>query len=163
DPETVAETIRMASAAGLAGASVEDATGDRRRPIYDHAHAVERVAAAVDAARELPFPFLLVARAENFLHGRADLKDTIHRLQAFAEAGADVLYAPALPDLDAVKAVCAAVSPRPVNVLAGATGSRFTVENLRAAGVRRISVGSALARASLGAFLHAAREIIDQG
>jgi 2-methylisocitrate lyase-like PEP mutase family enzyme len=104
-----------------------------------------------------------VARAENFLHGRPNLDDTINRLQAFAAAGADVLYAPGLPDLDAVKAVCAAVSPRPVNVLAGGRGSPFTVENLAALGVRRISVGSALSRAALGAFLHASREIIDKG
>ncbi len=163
EPETVAETIRMAAATGLVGGSVEDATGDPSRPIYDHRHAVERVAAAVEAARALPFPFVLVARAENFLHGRPDLGDTIERLQAFASAGADVLYAPGLPDLDSVKAVCAAVSPKPVNVLAVARGSPFTVENLAAAGVRRISVGSALSRAALGAFLDAAREIIGQG
>jgi 2-methylisocitrate lyase-like PEP mutase family enzyme len=163
EPSVVAETIRMAAAAGLVGGSIEDATGDPRRPIYEQGHAVERVAAAVEAARSLPFPFLLVARAENFLHGRPDLGDTIRRLKAFAAAGADVLYAPALPNLDAVKAVCAAVSPRPVNVLAGAKGSSFTVENLSAAGVRRISVGSALSRAALGAFLRAAREIGDKG
>jgi 2-methylisocitrate lyase-like PEP mutase family enzyme len=163
DPQTVAETIRAAAAAGLVGGSVEDATADPRRPIYGHRHAAERVAAAVEAARSLPFPFVLVARAENFLHGRPDLDDTIRRLKSFAAAGADVLYAPSLPDLDAVKAVCAAVSPRPVNVLAGARGSPFTVENLAAAGVRRISVGSALSRAALGAFLRAAHEIIDKG
>ena len=163
EPNAVAETIRMAAAAGLVGGSVEDATGDPSRPIYDQAHAVERVAAAVEAARSLPFPFVLVARAENFLHGRPDLDDTIRRLKAFAAAGADVLYAPGLPNLDSVKAVCAAVSPRPVNVLAGAKGSSFTVENLAAAGVRRISVGSALSRAALGAFLRAAREIADKG
>jgi len=163
EPNAVAETIRMAAAAGLVGGSVEDATGDPSRPIYDQAYAVERVAAAVEAARSLPFPFVLVARAENFLHGRPDLDDTIRRLKAFAAAGADVLYAPGLPNLDSVKAVCTAVSPRPVNVLAGAKGGSFTVENLAAAGVRRISVGSALSRAALGAFLRAAREIADQG
>ncbi|HKD40162.1 MAG TPA: isocitrate lyase/phosphoenolpyruvate mutase family protein [Myxococcaceae bacterium] len=163
EPNAVAETIRMAAAAGLVGGSVEDATGDPSRPIYDQAHAVERVAAAVEAARSLPFPFVLVARAENFLHGRPDLDDTIRRLKAFAAAGADVLYAPGLPNLDSVKAVCTAVSPRPVNVLAGAKGGSFTVENLAAAGVRRISVGSALSRAALGAFLRAAREIADKG
>src|SRR5215470_6611273 len=160
EPNAVAETIRMAAAAGLVGGSVEDSTGDPSRPIYDQAHAVERVAAAVETARSLPFPFVLVARAENFLHGRPDLDDTIRRLKAFAAAGADVLYAPGLPNLDAVKAVCAAVSPRPVNVLAG---TKFTVENLAAAGVRRISVGSALYRAALGAFLRAGREIADKG
>ena len=163
EPNAVAETIRMAAAAGLVGGSVEDATGDPSRPIYDQAHAVERVAAAVEAARSLPFPFVLVARAENFLHGRPDLDDTIRRLKAFVAAGADVLYAPGLPNLDSVKAVCTAVSPRPVNVLAGAKGGSFTVENLAAAGVRRISVGSGLYRAALGAFLRAAREIADQG
>lgn len=162
-PETVAETIRLAAATGLVGGSVEDATGDPRRPIYEHAHAVERVAAAVAAARALPFPFVLVARAENFLHDRPDLDDTIRRLEAFAAAGADVLYAPGLPGLPAIRAVCAAVSPRPVNVLASGRGGPLTVANLAAAGVRRISVGSALCRAALGAFLRAAREIVDQG
>ena len=162
-PGTVAETIRMAAAAGLVGGSVEDATGDPRRPIYDQAHAVERVAAAVAAARSLPFPFVLVARAENFLHGRPDLDDTLRRLQAFAAAGADVLYAPGLPGLDAIRRVCAAVSPKPVNALAGGSGSGLTVANLAAAGVRRISVGSALSRAAFGAFLRASREIADQG
>jgi 2-methylisocitrate lyase-like PEP mutase family enzyme len=162
-PETVAETIRLAAGAGLVGGSVEDATGDVRRPIYDHAHAVERVAAAVAAARSQPFPFTLTARAENFLHGRRDLDDTIRRLQAFAVAGADVLYAPGLPSLEAIKIVCAAVAPRPVNVLSGGKGGAFSVEALAAAGVRRISVGSALSRAALGAFLRAAREMKDKG
>jgi 2-methylisocitrate lyase-like PEP mutase family enzyme len=162
-PETVAETIRLAAGTGLVGASVEDATGAERRPIYDHAHAVERVAAAVAAARALPFPFTLTARAENFLHGRRDLDDTIRRLQAFAAAGADVLYAPGLPSLEAVKAVCAAVSPHPVNVLSGGKAGAFSVAGLAAAGVRRISVGSALSRAALGAFLRAAREMKDTG
>jgi 2-methylisocitrate lyase-like PEP mutase family enzyme len=163
EPDAVAETVRMAAATGLVGGSVEDATGEPRRPIYDLAHAVERVTAAVAAARSLPFPFVLVARAENFLHGRPDLGDTIRRLQAFAAAGADVLYAPGLPGLDAISAVCGAVSPRPVNVLAGGRGSAVTVASLAAAGVRRISVGSALSRAALGAFLRAAREIIAEG
>lgn len=163
DPETVAETIRRAAAVGLVGGSVEDATGDPSRPIYDFSHAVERVAAAVEAARSLPFPFALVARAENFLHGRPDFDDTLRRLEAFAAVGADVLYAPCLPDLDATRAVCAAVSPRPVNALAGRKGDGLTVENLAAAGVRRISVGSALSRAALGAFLRAAREIHETG
>ena len=163
EPETVAETIRMAAMSGLVGGSVEDATGDSRRPIYDQSHAVERVAAAVAAARSLPFPFILVARAENFLHGRPDLDDTIRRLQAFAAAGADVLYAPGLPSLDAIRNLCAAVSPRPVNVLAGGRGSGLTLANVAAAGVRRISVGSALSCAALGAFLRASREIIEKG
>jgi 2-methylisocitrate lyase-like PEP mutase family enzyme len=163
DPATVARTIKLAASVGLAGGSVEDASGDPDRPIYDQALAVERVAAAAKAARALPFPFQVVARAENFLHGRPDLKDTIQRLQAFAEAGADVLYAPGLPGLEEIRAVCRAVSPHPVNALAGSKGSPLTVENLAEAGVRRISVGSALSRAALGAFLRAAREIAGQG
>jgi 2-methylisocitrate lyase-like PEP mutase family enzyme len=163
EPEIVAETIRMAAVVGLVGGSVEDATGDPNRPIYDHVLAVERVAAAVAAARALPFPFIVVGRAENFLHGRADLKDTIRRLEAYAEVGADVLYAPGLPDLDAIRTVCAAVAPRPVNALAGGKGSGLTVANLAAAGARRISVGSALTRAAFGAFLRGAREIAEKG
>ena len=160
-PERVAETIRLAAGAGLVGGSIEDATGDGRRAIYDHAHAVDRVKAAVEAARALPFPFTLTARAENFLHGRTDLDDTIRRLQAFAEAGADVVYAPGLPSLEAIKAVCAAVAPRPVNALAGAAGR--SVAELAAAGVRRISTGSALHRAAMGGFLNAAREMKEKG
>ena len=160
-PGVVAETIRQAAGVGLVGASVEDATGDADNPIYDFTLAVDRVAAAVAAARALPFPFVVTARSENFLHGRRDLPDTLRRLQAFAAAGADVLYAPGLPDLAAVTAVCAAVAPRPVNVLAGPPG--FTVANLAAAGVRRISVGGLLARAAFGAFLRGAREIADGG
>ena len=163
EPEIVAETIRKAAAVGLVGGSVEDATGDEGRPIFDHVLAVERVAAAVAAARALPIPFIVVGRAENFLHGRADLKDTIRRLQGYAEAGADVLYAPGLPDLEAIRTVCAAVAPRPVNALAGGKGSGLTVANLAAAGVRRISVGSALTRAAFGAFLRGAREIMEKG
>jgi 2-methylisocitrate lyase-like PEP mutase family enzyme len=162
-PEIVAETIRLAAEAGLVGGSIEDATGDPHRPIYDHAHAVERVVAAVAAARALPFPFVLVARAENFLHGRRDLADTIRRLQAFAAAGADVLYAPGLPDAESIRAVCAAVAPRPVNVLVGGSDPTLTVASVAALGARRISVGSALSRAGLGAFLRAAREIAEQG
>jgi 2-methylisocitrate lyase-like PEP mutase family enzyme len=163
EPEIVAETIRKAAAVGLVGGSVEDATGDPNRPIYDQVLAVERVAAAVAAARALPFSFIVVARAENFLHGRADLKDTIRRLQGYAEAGADVLYAPGLPDLEAIRTVCAAVAPRPVNALAAGKGSGLTVANLSAAGVRRISVGAALTRAAFGAFLRGAREIAEKG
>jgi len=152
-----------AAEAGAVGASIEDFTGDAQRGVYDFQHAVERVHAAVEMAHSLPVPVMLTARAENLLRGRNDLDDTIRRLKAFAAAGADVLYAPGLANLDAVKAVCAAVSPRPVNVLAGAKGGSFTVENLAPAGVRRISVGSGLYRAALGAFLRAAREIADQG
>lgn len=160
-PEAAAEMIRLAAGAGLVGGSIEDASGDPARPIYDHGHAVERIAAAVEAARALPFPFVLTARAENFLHGRPDLDDTICRLQAFERAGADVLYAPGLPGLDAVRAVCAAVS-RPVNVLAGGSGAP-PVAALAEAGVKRISLGSALNRAALGALVRAAREIKEQG
>jgi 2-methylisocitrate lyase-like PEP mutase family enzyme len=161
-PETAAETIRLAADAGLVGASIEDATGNRDRPIYDAALAVDRIAAAVEAARALPFPFTLTARAENFLHGRPDLDDTIGRLQAFEAAGADVLYAPGLRDLAMIRTVCAAVG-NPVNVVMGLAGAAFTVEELAAAGVRRISLGSALSRAALGAFLRAAREISERG
>ncbi|MFY9688666.1 MAG: isocitrate lyase/phosphoenolpyruvate mutase family protein [Candidatus Acidiferrales bacterium] len=163
DPKTVAETIRLAAATGIVGGSVEDASGDERRPIFDFTLAVERVAAAVEAARGLPFPFTLTARAENFLHGRADLDDTIRRLAAFAEAGAEVLFAPGLPSLDAIRAVCAAVAPRPVNVLAGIKGLSFPVAELEAAGVRRISLGGVLARAAFGGLIGAAREMKEKG
>jgi 2-methylisocitrate lyase-like PEP mutase family enzyme len=162
-PEAAAETIRLAAeVAGLVGGSIEDATGDPRRPIYDFQHAVERVAAAAEAARALPFPFVLVGRAENFLHGRPDLDDTIRRLQAFEAAGADALYAPGLARAEDIRTVCAAVT-RPVNALVGLAGARFSVADLAALGVRRISVGSALSRAALGAFVRAAREIREQG
>ncbi len=163
DPQTVADTIRLAAATGIVGGSVEDASGDERRPIYDHALAVERVAAAAEAARALPFPFTLTARAENFLHGRADLGDTIRRLQAFAEAGASVLYAPGLPSLEAIRAVCAAVAPCPVNALAGIRGLAFSVNQLATAGVRRISLGGCLSRVAFGALIAAGREMRDKG
>ena len=147
------ETIRMATAVGLVGGSIEDAQNGVILPLDV---AVARLASAVTAVRALPYPFMLTARAENFLHGRADLADTIARLQAYDAAGADVLYAPGLPDLDAVRAVCAAVT-RPVNVLA--TNPDWTVADLRAAGVRRISVGGALARVALGALDRAAAQL----
>jgi 2-methylisocitrate lyase-like PEP mutase family enzyme len=161
-PEDVAETIRQAAEAGLVGASIEDATGDSSRPIYDLGHAVERIAAAVAAARAFPFPFTLTARAENFLHGRADLDDTILRLQPFAQAGADVAYAPGLPSLDAIRTVCAAVA-RPVNVLANPKIPGASVAALAEAGAKRISVGGLLNRAALGALLRAARELREAG
>jgi 2-methylisocitrate lyase-like PEP mutase family enzyme len=161
-PEAAAETIRLAAQAGLVGASIEDATGDPHKPIYELAHAVERVAAAAEAARTLPFPFTFVARAENFLHGKPDLDDTIRRLQAFEAAGADVLYAPGLTKAEHIRAVCASVS-KPVNVIMGLKGAAFSVADLAALGVKRISVGSALSRAALGAFVRAAREIHEQG
>lgn len=159
DPETVAQTIRMAAEAGLVGGSIEDATTRPDDPVYPVSQAVERVAAAAEAAHSLPFPFMLTARAENYLYGRRDLDDTIGRLQAYEAAGADVLYAPGLRAIEDVRAVCAAVS-RPVNVLAG---PGFTVEHLAEAGVRRVSLGGALARAGLGAFLEAAREVRERG
>jgi 2-methylisocitrate lyase-like PEP mutase family enzyme len=162
-PEAAAETIRLAAeVAGLVGGSIEDATGDPRRPIYDFGHAVERVAAAVEAARALPFPFILVGRAENFLHGRPDLDDTIRRLQAFEAAGADALYAPGLTEAGDIRTMCAAVT-RPVNALMGSKGAPYSVAELAALGVRRISVGSAFSRAALGAFLAAAREVREHG
>ena len=161
-PEATAETIRLAAGVGLVGASIEDATGDPRKPIYELAHAVERVIAAAEAAHALPFPFMFVARAENFLHGKLDLDDTIRRLQAFEAAGADVLYAPGLTKAEHIRAVCASVK-KPVNVIMGLKGATFSVADLAALGVKRISVGSALSRAALGAFVRAAREIREQG
>jgi 2-methylisocitrate lyase-like PEP mutase family enzyme len=162
-PEAAAETIRLAGElAGLVGGSIEDTTGDPERPIYDFQHAVERMAAAVEAARALPFPFVLVGRAENFLHGRPDLDDTIRRLQAFEGVGADVLYAPGLTKADDIRTVCGAVR-KPVNVVMGLKSASFSVAELTALGVRRISVGSALSRAALGAFVRAAREIREHG
>jgi 2-methylisocitrate lyase-like PEP mutase family enzyme len=163
EPRTVAETIGLAGATGIVGGSVEDATGDENRPIYDFSLAVERVAAAVEAARALPFAFTLTARAENFLHGRADLDDTIRRLRAFAEAGAEVLFAPGLPNIEAIRTVCEAVAPRPVNALAGIKGLSFPVAELEAAGVRRISLGGALCRLAFGSLIGAAREMKEKG
>jgi 2-methylisocitrate lyase-like PEP mutase family enzyme len=161
DPQEAAETLVLAAAAGAVGGSIEDATGDPATPIYDFSLAVERVAAAAEAVRRLPFPFMLTARAENFLNGRDDLDDTIRRLLAFEKAGADVLYAPALPSLDAIRTVCASVT-KPVNVLAGARQTHSVAE-LAEAGAKRISLGSGLNRAALGGFLKAARELKDSG
>jgi len=159
-PETCAETIRMAAGVGLVGGSIEDATGGARNPIFDLPLAVERITAAVEAARSLPF--VLTARAENFLHGRPDLDDTIKRLQAFAAAGADVVYAPGLPSLEAIRTVCSSVS-KPVNVVMGLAGKPFTLEQLQEAGVKRVSVGGSFARAALGGLIRAAREVKDNG
>nr|WP_229582623.1 isocitrate lyase/phosphoenolpyruvate mutase family protein [Paracoccus sp. S-4012] len=159
-PETCAETIRLACGIGLVGGSIEDATGDADAPIHDLPRAVERVHAAVEAARGLPF--LLTARAENFLWDRPDLDDTIRRLQAFSAAGADVLYAPGLPDIDAIRTVCAAVD-KPVNVVMGLKGPSYSVAELADAGVRRISVGGSFARAALGALMRAAEEVKAKG
>ena len=161
-PEDAAETIRRAALVGLVGGSIEDATGRKDQPIYDATLAAERVEAAAKAAHALPFPFLLTARAENFLHGRADLDDTIRRLQSFEKAGADVLFAPALPDLAAVRAVCSAVT-KPVNFMAGIPGKSFTVAELEAAGVRRVSLATSLYRAAITGLLGAAREVREKG
>jgi 2-methylisocitrate lyase-like PEP mutase family enzyme len=156
EPEVCAETIRLACGIGLVGGSIEDATGDPADPIYDLSRAIERVQAAAEAARGLPF--LLTARAENFLWDKPDLDDTIKRLQAFSAAGADVLYAPGLPDMDAIRTVCAAVD-KPVNVVMGLKGPNFSVAELSDAGVRRVSVGGSFARAALGALMRAAEEV----
>jgi 2-methylisocitrate lyase-like PEP mutase family enzyme len=159
-PDSCSETIRLAAATGLVGASIEDATGDESNPIYELQAAKDRIVAASEAAHRNQL--LLTARAENFLHGKPDLDDTIRRLQAFDEAGADVLYAPGLPTLEAIRTVCASVS-KPVNVLMGLKGATFSIEELAAVGVKRVSVGGAFARAAFGAFLRAAREVKDQG
>lgn len=162
DPETVAETIRLAAAADVVGGSIEDATGRPDDPIYDFEHAVERVRAAVEAARNLPFSFILTARAENYLHGRPNLRDTINRLQAYQEAGADVLYAPALTTKEEIVTVVKSVD-RPVNVVMGLKGVQMSLAELSAIGVKRISVGSSLYRAAAGAFFRAAREMSERG
>lgn len=163
DPSTCAETIRLAAQAGLAGGSIEDATGRSDDPIYAFDRAVERVKAAVQASRKLPFPFVLTARAENLINGRADLDDTVRRLQAFAEAGADVLYAPGLKTKDAIERVVKAVAPKPVNVVMGLSGAQLSLDVLSTLGVKRVSVGSAFARAAYGALIHAAREVRGAG
>ncbi|WP_371230249.1 oxaloacetate decarboxylase [Pseudomonas sp. QE6] len=158
-PEDCAETIRLAAACGLVGGSIEDASGRSDAPIYPLELAVERVSAAVQAARALPFPFTLAARAENLLHGRNDLDDTIRRLVAFAEAGADVLYAPGLKTREEIAAVVSAVTPRPVNVLVGSPALQVSLEELAELGVKRVSVGSNLARVAFGAFFSAAEAL----
>ncbi len=159
-PAVCAETIRMAAEVGLVGGSIEDATGDPAEPIHDIGAAVERIAAAAETSAGLPF--ILTARAENYLWGRPDLKDTIKRLQAFSEAGADVLYAPGLPDIDAIATVCRELD-KPVNVVMGLQGGSYSIKELSDVGVRRISVGGSFARAALGALKRAAREVLDAG
>jgi 2-methylisocitrate lyase-like PEP mutase family enzyme len=161
-PREAARIITDAAAAGVVGGSIEDSTGNDEGPIYDFNLAVERVAAAVQAARALPFPFTLTARAENFLHGRPDLDDTIKRLQAYEKAGADVLYAPGLRDLDTIRTVCASVG-KPVNVVMSAVDPRLTVRDLEAAGVKRVSVGGLLSRLALTEFIRGARELKERG
>ncbi|MFY9609340.1 MAG: isocitrate lyase/phosphoenolpyruvate mutase family protein [Blastocatellia bacterium] len=162
DPETVAETIRLAASAGLVGGSIEDSTTRRDDPIYGLQHAAERVRAAAEAARSLRFRFTLTARAENYLFGRRDLNDTINRLQAYREAGADVLYAPGLATKEDIAAVVSSLD-RPLNVLMGLEGVRLTLAELSEIGVKRVSLGSVLSRVALGAFLRAAREMRDLG
>jgi len=162
EPRAAAEMIRLAAEAGVAGGSIEDATGNAREPIYEFQHAVERVYAAVEVARSLPFPFMLTARAENLLHGRRDLDDTIRRLQAFEKAGADVLYAPGLRDLASMRTVVASVT-KPVNVVMSAADPALTAAQLAQAGVKRISVGGALSRLALAYVLKAAREMKEEG
>ena len=160
EPEVCARTIQLAAECGLVGGSIEDATGDRSNPIYEFSHAVERIAAAAEASKSEPF--LLTARSENYLWGRPDLDDTIARLQAFSAAGADVPFAPGLASLADIAAVVAAVD-KPLNVVMGLKGAPISVDELRKAGVRRISVGGSFARAALGAMIRAAREVRDLG
>ena len=159
-PQDCATTIRLAAESGLVGGSIEDATGDPDAPIYEFGLSVERVAAAAEQARRSNV--VLTARSENFLWGRADLADTTKRLQAFADVGADVLYAPGLPSLEAIREVCASVS-KPVNVVMGLKGVAYSVSELASAGVKRISVGGSFARAAFGGFVRAAREVKEKG
>jgi 2-methylisocitrate lyase-like PEP mutase family enzyme len=161
-PREAAETIRLAAAVGLVGGSIEDATGNKDKPLFDLDAATERVAAAVAVARGLSFPFTLTARTESFLRGNPNLDDVVRRLQAFEKAGADVLMAPGLPDLAAVRAVCAAVR-KPVNFMVGIKGKSFTVAELTAAGVKRISLATSLYRAAMSGLVDAAREAKDKG
>ena len=161
-PNAAAEAVHMAAEAGLVGCSIEDSTGDKSRPLYDLELAAERIAAAVRAARSLTFPFTLTARAENFVRGKPDLDDTIQRFLAYERAGADVLFAPALPDLGAVRMVCSAVS-KPVNFVVGVRGKSFTVAELAAAGVKRISFASSLYRAAITGLIEAASEASRNG
>lgn len=161
-PDHTAETIRLAAAAGLVGGSIEDASGDADAPIYDFELSVRRVQAAARVAHALPFPFTFAARAENFLHGRPDLADTIRRLQAYEAAGADVLFAPGLPDLEAIRKVVAAVS-KPLNVVLWQKQSPYTIADLAAAGVQRVSSGGSFARAALSGLRDAAVEVLGPG
>ena len=161
-PEVVAETIRLAAEAGLVGCTIEDSTGNVDKPLYEHTLAVERIAAAVEAARALPFPFMLTARAHNLMYSGGSLEETIRRLQAFEKVGADVLFAPGLPDVAAVREVCAAVG-KPVNFMVGLKGKSFPVAELAAAGVKRISLATSLYRAAMTGFLDAVREVQEKG
>jgi len=162
EPAAVAETVRLAAEAGLVGCLIEDATGDRARPLFEAAFATERVAAGVAAARALGFPFALTGRTQSFVRGNPDLEEVIRRLQAFEAAGADVLMAPGLQDLDAVRAVCRSVS-KPFNFMAGIQGRSFSVAELAAAGVKRISLAASLYCAAMTGLLAAAREVREHG
>ncbi|MBR0874455.1 isocitrate lyase/phosphoenolpyruvate mutase family protein [Bradyrhizobium tropiciagri] len=162
DPKAAAQAIARAAEAGVVGGSIEDSTGDPRQPIYEFSLALERVQAAVEAARALPFPFMLTARAENFLWGRKDLDDTIRRLQAFEAAGADVLYSPGLYDIATIRTVASSLN-KPFNLVMGFADPTLTLDEIAAAGVKRISVGGAMQRHALAAFLRCAREMKDHG
>ena len=159
-PEDCAATVRMAAEAGLCGCTIEDTTANPADPIHDFDHAVARVKAAVTAARSAPHPFVLTARSENFLHGKPDLDDTVRRLVAFADLGADCLYAPGLPSMEAIRTVVAAVAPRPVNIMASPRDKPVAVNVLAEAGVRRVSVGGVLARAAYGGMIAAGRALM---
>lgn len=161
-PKDVAETVRLAAEAGLVGCTIEDATGNPNQPLYQFELAVERIAAGAEAARGLGFPFMLTARAHNFLYAEPSLEETIRRLQAFEKAGADVLFAPGLPDLDSVRTVCASIS-KPFNFMAGIKGKSFSVGELAAAGVKRISLATSLYRAAMTGFLAAIQEVQTTG
>ena len=161
-PEAVAETVRRAAEAGLVGCTIEDATGNPSQPLYGFELAVERIAAGAEAARALGFPFMLTARAHNFLYAEPSLEETIRRLQAFEKAGADVLFAPGLPDLESVRAVCTSIS-KPFNFMAGIKGKSFSVSELAESGVKRISLATSLYRAAMTGFLAAVQEIKTTG
>jgi 2-methylisocitrate lyase-like PEP mutase family enzyme len=161
-PEIVAETVRLAAQAGLVGCTIEDASGGPGQPLYSLELAVDRIAAAAEAARKLPFSFMLTARAHNLLFANPNLDETILRLQAFEKAGADVLFAPGLPDLESVRTVCNAIS-KPFNFMAGIKGKSFSVSELAAAGVKRISLATSLYRAAMTGFLDAVQEVKTAG
>lgn len=161
-PDIVAETVRLAADAGVVGCTIEDSTGNPDKPLYDFQLAVERIAAAAQTARSLPYPFMLTARAHNFLYGAPSLDDTFRRLQAFEKVGADVLFAPGLPDLASVRAVCMSLS-KPFNFMVGIRDKSFSIGDLTAAGVRRISLATSLYRPAMTGMIEAAREVKDAG
>ncbi len=161
-PEAVQDTIKAAFEAGLVGCTIEDTTGDANKPIYELQHAIERIIAAMETVRALPTPFVLTARAENYLHGRPDLNDTLLRLQGYENAGADVMYAPGLPDLATIKTVCNTIN-KPVNVVAGIRPKGATIEDYKACGVKRVSLGSSLARLAIGSAIDASRTLLETG